>query len=129
MRGRLHVGTGLPIMDLTVNGTPLSCLVDTGFTGDLAVGVGMANHLSLVSGYQWHVSETVAGGAEFTTSQASIDWFGSIRPIGVIIYPRERVGPVDGIIGVHLLIGHILVVDFNEGDVLIKDPAVRGMFP
>lgn len=129
MRGALHAKTGLPIIDLTVNGITLSCLVDTGFTGDLAIGIKVANDLSLVSSHQWHVSETVAGDAEFTTSQARIDRFGSTRPLGVIIYPRERVGPVDGIIGVHLLIGYILVVDFNEGDVLIKDPSTRRMFP
>lgn len=72
----------------------------------------------------------VAGGSNPTkNSYVWITWFDRTREVGATVFLSDTVGPVDAVIGVHLLIGYILVVDFNEGEVVIKDPSLREALP
>lgn len=110
-------------MDLRVSGTCISCLIDTGFTGPLAIGLDVARLLNIHPHPAKHISDTAGGDAGFRVGHASIEWFDQHRGIDVFVWDKPSIGPLDGLIGVQLLVGYALIVDFNEGDVLIKDPS------
>ncbi len=124
MRGRLDRATNLPLVDLVLNGAPVTLLVDTGFTGPIAIGLDCSERIGLRPGAKRGLSRTAGGPAEFTQSTSHVLWFDRERETTVLIWKTDTVGPVDGLIGARFLIGYILVVDFNEGDVTIKDPAL-----
>ena len=129
MKGYLDRDTSYPLIDLIVNGHTVTCLIDTGFTGDLALGIDMADTLSLDLSAESSFSK-VAGEGRVPTKESSahVKWFDQSREVGVTVFSSETVGPKDGIIGVHMLIGYILVIDLNEGIVVIKNPAFREVF-
>ena len=124
MRGYIDPATNYPLIELAVNGRTLACLIDTGFTGDLAVGQEKARELGLGLTGQKHFSKTAGGDILTRSVDATLLWFGHSRDIRATVFPQDGIGPADGLIGIHLLIGYILVIDLNEGDVVVKDPSL-----
>jgi predicted aspartyl protease len=124
MRGRFDYERNLPLIDLVLNGEPVTLLVDTGFTGTIAVGLDCSERIGLQPGTKKGLSKTAGGPAEFTQSTSRVLWFDGERETTVLIWKTDTVGPVDGLIGAKFLVGHILIIDYNEGDVLIKNPAL-----
>lgn len=130
MRGYLDRVTNYPLIDIVANGHTLTCLIDTGFTGDLALGIDLAHMLNLDLSAESSFSKVAGEGrAPTKESSAHVKWFDQSRDVGVTVFSSETVGPKDGIIGVHMLIGYILVIDLNEGIVVIKNPAFREVLP
>lgn len=129
MRGSLHESTLMPIITLKINGVNVSCLVDTGFTGDIAIGLDTEKKLRSKPAGGILYSKTVGTDAPYRKTTTRVEWFGENRTAHVFAFKRSQVGPVDAIIGVHFLIGYILLVDFNEGSVVIKNPALREALP
>lgn len=128
MRGRLSESTNVPLLDVVLNGIPVTVMVNTGFTGEIAISLGTLAKVGLDVGTQVEFSKTAGGDAEFIRTRATISWFDTMREIEVLVWQKPQLGPVDGFIGVQALIGYILVIDFNEGDVVIKNPALRNEF-
>lgn len=124
MRGRLDVFTSLPLIDLALNGTSVTLLIDTGFTGPIAIGLDCAERIGINLGEEREVSKTAGGDAVFSRSKSRVSWFDSERHTNILVWESRTLGPVDGVMGVAFLIGYILVVDLNEGDVLIKNPTL-----
>ena len=123
MRGHLD-SRMRPILPLQVNGVTLNFLTDTGFTETLAIGLDVANMLCITQSRKVFYSQTAGGFAPFRTGICILNWFNGRIPVTVMVWQTPQVGPVDGLIGVGLLIGFILVADFNEGVLEIKDPAL-----
>lgn len=112
-----------PIITLTVNHQSIVCLIDTGYTGNLAIGLDCARSLGIEPEPERFSSETAGSRAGFKIGSASIRWFDRAVQAQVHVWEAASVGPVDGILGVNFLVGYILTVDFNEGEVSIQDPA------
>jgi clan AA aspartic protease len=84
--------------------------IDTGFTGDLVV----PRRMLIALGLQPTSSATgiLADGSQVVLDRYSclIDWFGQLRPIEVIA--NDGAFPL---LGVGLLIGHTLTIDYVAG--------------
>ena len=119
----LYDSRNRPLVELNVNGQVKKFLIDTGFTGNLAVGEKIASELDIHPKSRRYPAETAGGSAGFRIGYANLLWFGASRYIGVHVWETVSIGPVDGIVGVNLLVGYIPNVDFNEGLVSITDPA------
>lgn len=122
MRGYLD-GALRPILPIAVNRQPIELLVDTGFTDTIAIGLDVAKLLSIHTSRIVLYADTAGGRVPYRTGTAVIKWFGRRIPVEVLVWQTARLGPVDGFLGIGILVGHVLVVDFNEGYAEVRDPA------
>lgn len=129
MKGMLARVPNYPLIELEINGRKYGCLIDTGFSGDIAMGLELARELGLDLSPETAYSRVAGESNPTKNSYVWITWFDRTREVGATVFLSDTVGPVDAVIGVHLLIGYILVVDFNEGEVVIKDPSLREALP
>lgn len=129
MRGSLDQRNMMPILPLQTSAGISDFLVDTGFSGDLAVDPDIASLLRLQTRPTIKYSLTGGGGAAYRDAYTEIEWFGQSRIMHVVAWTHVRDGLSKALIGVHAFIGYILVVDFNAGIVTVKDPAISSIGP
>jgi clan AA aspartic protease len=95
----------------------ISALLDTGFTGELLLPLQIAVPLGLklagVAPYQ------LADGSisQQMLFSASVSWGTQTRPVTVSVLDVE-----DALIGGGLLHGYVLLVDFQQKQLIIKEP-------
>lgn len=112
-----------PMMVIGLENEQLMMLVDTGFTGTIGVGLDTARRLGLNTSRTELFSDTAGGRVPYRTSTAMLRWFGRRIPVLVLVWQSGRLGPADGLLGAGMLTGYVLIADFNEGNVEIRDPA------
>ena len=132
MLGEIDIETNFPVVPVTINGREVSCLVDTGFNGYLWTDSIIARHLlgievlNRVDG-----TSQIADGsfAEFEIVRVDVPWFGRLfQPsLQVVFTIRNSKFPV--VLGTRMLIGYVLIVDFNHGIVQIRNPDVYRVSP
>lgn len=123
MRGSLNETHMMPLLPLQTSAGISEFLVDTGFSGDLAMDPDIASLFRLRTRPTIKYSLTAGGGAAYRDAFTEIEWFGQSRVMHVVawIQVRDRLSKA--------LIGYILVIDFNEGVVIVKDPALSNVGP
>ena len=93
---------------------PLETWVDTGFTGELVLPRAEIDRLRLPRGM---MVDAVLGNGRVTrldTFVAWIDWFGDLREVEVVASEEHST-----LLGVGLLLGHRLVVDYRTLDLVL----------
>lgn len=111
---------GQPLVTLTVRGPvgewTFDAQIDTGFDGDLTLPPEVIAHLGL----RWteRTETTLADGrvVEFDSYVGQIDWDGSTRTIDI------EDTDVDPLVGLGLLAGHRLTIDFRPGGAVAVEP-------
>ena len=114
---------GRALIDLSLRATPdsnfedMEVWVDTGFTGDLLLPESLVNRLALSPSAI--VEAVLADGSqnELVTYSCTVDWFGESRVIEVI----ANQGRIP-LLGVGLLLGHRLFVDYEQLTLSIESP-------
>ncbi len=129
MRGSLNASNMMPILPLQTSAGINDFLVDTGFSGDLAVDPDIASILRLQTRPTIKYSLTAGGGAAYRDAYAEIEWFGESRTMHAVVWTHVREGLSKALIGTHAFIGYVLIIDFNEGVVTVKDPAISSVGP
>lgn len=96
------------------SGEEIEVVIDTGFTGDLALPQEVVQDLSLPIVTQTRC--TLAGGVTYRADVAIayIEWLGEICEARVIVMPAGH------LIGTQLLEGTRLTIDYDERTVLIE---------
>lgn len=126
MFGTIDAGTNTPVMYLIVNSKKLFCTIDTGYNGYPWTDFLVARDLLRLDVVGEPDNEAVmADGSQtpFELVWTTVEWFGrGIQiPIQVIFQPRGQ--KTHALIGTRLLLGYMLIADFNHGQVEIIDPA------
>ena len=122
MEGRIDE-LNRPVLRVEVNDRPLRCLVDTGFNGFLWIDERVAQLIGVYQKGKVYESELADGRpAEFKIAVGSILWFDQPKNIPIHVFQGERHSNLDGILGTRLLIGYVLIADFNWGLVSVRFP-------
>jgi len=112
-----------PVVELSLvgSGNPIEAIVDTGFTGALLISQAVADQAQL----QIRATEyfTLADGSTATAliARGSVIWFDRERTVDILVAEAS-----DVLLGVELLEGCRLVIDFDSNDVSISQGAVEG---
>ena len=126
MRSTVDAETNTPVMYLSVNNKKLFCTIDTGYNGYLWTDFLVARDLLRLDVTGEPDNEAVmADGSQtpFELVWTTVEWFGSRIPIPIQVIPQPRGQKTQALIGTRLLLGYMLVADFNHGHVEIVDPA------
>ena len=91
--------------------------VDTGFTGDLLLPETMVNQWALTPSAMVEAALADGSRSELVTFSCEVEWFGESRVIEVIA-SQGRIP----LLGVGLLLGHRLVVDYEQLTLSIESP-------
>jgi clan AA aspartic protease len=112
-------GNVTPALDACVgfrlaSGEEFEAVIDTGFNGALVLPEEVARELALpvVNYIECSLAGDVAHEADVAV--ASIEWFGEIREVQVVVMPAGY------LIGTQLLAGTRLTIDYEERAVLIE---------
>ena len=131
MEGYVDRETNLPVVKLNINQREIPCLVDTGFNGFLWTGIDVAQRVfgmrvNRVDGE----SELADGsGADYQLEPVEVLWFGRPLHLRMHVAFSLRAGKFPILLGTRLLVGHVLIADFNHGIVQIRDPSVSRVSP
>ena len=122
MEGRLDE-KNRPVLTLSVNERPVSCLIDTGFNGFLWIDDRTAHRLGLYQHGQIYRSELADGRpAEFKIAIGKILWFDELKNIPIHVFQGERHSDFGALLGTRLLIGNVVLLDYNWGVISIRLP-------
>ncbi|MCC7500592.1 hypothetical protein IT396_02210 [Candidatus Nomurabacteria bacterium] len=132
MQGEIDGETNLPVLKLMINQREIPCLVDTGFNGYLWTDTIVAQRLLGVQiEHRVDGNSQVADGAlaQFELTTVEVSWFSRLLypSMQVVFTVRQSRFPV--VLGTRMLLGYILIADFNHGIVQIKDPSVSRVSP
>lgn len=130
MEGYIDPLTNCPVIELEVNQRKALCLIDTGFNGFLSTGMNIAETLGIVTPEEREITRLGDHTTTFyhpTTSE--ILWFGQSKTIPIQVFVTPRTGHIQAVIGTRLLLGYILIVDFNHGHAIIRDPSAGRTSP
>ncbi len=113
IRGRVDE-RGRALISIAIRSAPdadpetIDAWIDTGFTGELVVPQSVVQRLGLTESSG--ITAVLADGSEHTLStyQCTVNWFGVQRPIEAVMNDGES-----PLLGVGLLIGHRLLIDYQ----------------
>lgn len=91
------------------SGTTVQAWIDTGFTGELTLPIGMIRQFGLVMSGSIDAILADGSSVELETYTIHVDWFGRVRSLEVI----ANDGPFP-LLGVGLLLGRELKVDYTN---------------
>ena len=118
----------MPVMSVSIKGVRYDrALIDTGFSGFLAVDFDIGSQLDLRTSGPEKFARSAGGGAPYRDAFVDIEWFGQIRNVHVVVWQEVRTDLAKLVIGVGVLIGYVLLVDFNEGVVTVIDPSLAAI--
>ena len=90
----------------------------------------MAEDLHLKLNHEQSLSRLAdSSEAAYQMAETNIFWFRQYRLASVQVFVRRREANPPLILGTRALIGYILLVDFNHGRVVIRDPAAARVSP